>query len=395
MTLVGGPTEGPGTYKDVQSEDPIGTVGQSQRVMPSACIVQPGAYIRLVGERLQVTTPDDNDGPGIRRDIPLRDLERLICSEHVQLTNQALAAVLTAGIPMSLLADNGEFLGSFLPPMNSHAEARLEQYRQTLDPQFAQQIATKLVSAKLYNQRRVLQRMGASRKSDAEGDNELTDQVRAATTDSPPEVSTREIPELQATLGWLESLFIPIRNSKSIDEVRGYEGVTTARYFSAWARFLPEAFPFERRSTRPPRNQVNSCISFGATLIYNEMVAFLHTHGLDPSLGCLHTPENGRWSLALDLIEPFRPVLVEALTLDLFSHKILGSEHFEGRTGGVFLNVAGRRKFFLQYERRMERQFMSEAAGHRTTLRQQLEQQARLYKGALREPTEFEPFLMN
>jgi CRISPR-associated protein Cas1 len=364
--------------------------------MPSACIVQPGAYVRLVGERLQVTTPDDENGPGARRDIPLRDLDRLICAEHVQLTNQAMAAVLTAGIPVSLLADSGEFLGSFLPPLNSHAEARLEQYRQTLDMDFARQISAKLVTAKLYNQRRVLQRMGASRKSDAETADALSGGLGLADSSTAASgISEIAVPDLQATLGWLESSFIPIRNSQSIDEIRGYEGVTTARYFSAWARFLPEAFPFERRSTRPPKNAVNSCISFGATLIYNEMVAFLHTHGLDPSLGCLHTPENGRWSLALDLIEPFRPVLVEALALDLFSHKILNREHFEERDGGVFLNLAGRRKFFVQYERRMERHFLSESVGHRTTLRQQLEQQGRHYKACLLRPDGFEPFLMN
>ena len=121
---------------------------------------------------------------------------------------------------------------------------------------------------------------------------------------------------------------------------------------------------------------MNACISFGATLVYNEMVAFIHAHGLDPALGLLHATEDGRWSLALDLIEPFRPALVEALTLDLFSHQIVCGEHFKSKNGGTYLNDDGRRRFILQYERRMERQFMSEAVGHRTTLRQQVEQQA-------------------
>lgn len=372
---------------------------QADAIMPSACIVQPGAYVRLVGERIQVSTPDDEHGPGIRRDIPLRDLDRLICSEHVQLTQQALAAVLSAGIPVSILADSGEFLGGFLPPLNSHAQSRLEQYRRTLEPVFARGISSKIVSAKLYNQRRILQRMAASRKSDtsdrlesAIGDDSGDQESTITPAEALPSTS---VPNLSTTLGWMESSFIPIRKCESVDEIRGYEGATTARYFSAWAQFLPAAFPFERRSTRPPKNAVNACISFGATLIYNEMVAFLHAHGLDPSLGCLHTPENGRWSLALDLIEPFRPLLVEALALDLFSHKVLNSGHFDQRDGGVFLNKEGRRRFFLQYERRMERHFMSEAVGHRTTLRQQLENQGLLYKAALKEPSGFEPFLMN
>jgi CRISPR-associated protein Cas1 len=109
----------------------------------------------------------------------------------------------------------------------------------------------------------------------------------------------------------------------------------------------------------------------------------------------LHRTEDGRWSLALDLMEPFRPVLVEALALDLFSHQILRTEHFEPKHGGVYLSAEGRRRYFLQYERRMERQFNSEYAGHRTTLRQQLEQQAVMYKASLEIPEKFEPFLMN
>jgi CRISP-associated protein Cas1 len=184
-------------------------------------------------------------------------------------------------------------------------------------------------------------------------------------------------------LDWLDALFAPISRSQTLDELRGYEGASTARYFQAWAAFLPEDFPFERRSTRPPLNPVNACISFGATLLYSEAVAFLHAHGLDPALGLLHATEDGRWSLALDLLEPFRPALVEALALDLFSHQILNANHFEPRNGGTYLNEEGRKKFFFQYERRMERQFLSEAAGHRTTLRQQLEHQAVMYKAAL------------
>lgn len=107
--------------------------------------------------------------------------------------------------------------------------------------------------------------------------------------------------------------------------------------------------------------------------------ATIHGHGLDPALGVFHAVEDGRWSLALGL----------------FSHAILNASHFENRDGGVFLNEEGRKKFFLQYERRMERQFMSECAGCRTTIRQQLEQQAVMFKSALTDPARFEPFLMN
>jgi CRISP-associated protein Cas1 len=339
--------------------------------MPTAVINQTGCRVHLKSERLEVFGRNEaTQTDELLREIPIRDLDRLIVDESVQITSHALAALLRGGIPVNILAWNGQFLGGFLPAHDTHGQARLRQYKRTLDAPFALQMAGRILTAKLYNQRRVLQRLNASRQP-------------------------APIPEVEEALTWLDNLFASLSRAHSLDEIRGYEGASAARYFEAWARFLPDEFPFEVRSTRPPLNPVNACISFGATLLYSEIVAFLHAHGLDPSLGLLHRTEDGRWSLALDLLEPFRPVLVEALALDLFSHQIVSQEHFEARDGGVFLNEDGRKKFYLQYERRMERQFMSESAGHRTSLRKQLEDQAVMFKAALEDPAKFEPFLMN
>jgi CRISPR-associated protein Cas1 len=388
--------------------------------MPTACILHSHARVGLVSERLEVRgrRDDPEAGPGedLLREIPLRDLDRLVIAESVQVTSQALAALLRADIPVNLLGWSGQFLGGFLPATNAHGLARLRQYQRTLDPAFALQIAGRLVTAKLYNQRRVLQRLEAYRAATRTPPAPPAPPAPSAppappappapsAPPAPPAPSAPSAPPAppapstpsatHTTLAWLDTLFTPISRATSLDELRGYEGAATARYFQTWATFLPAEFPFERRSTRPPLNPVNACISFGATLLYSEAVAFLHAHGLDPALGLLHATENGRWSLALDLIEPFRPVLVEALALDCFSHQILNTRCFDPKNGGIYLNDTGRRKYLLQYERRLERQFMSEAVGHRTTLRQQLEQHAIQYKAALDDPTKFEPFLIN
>jgi CRISPR-associated protein Cas1 len=356
--------------------------------MPTAILNQDRCRVTLVSERLEVYGPDPDhpDREQLLRTIPLLDLDRIVTGENCHFTAPALAEILRRGIPIQFFSWNGQFLGSFLPAQNHHGLTRLRQYQRTLDPAFALQIAGRIVAAKLYNQRRVLQRLAASRTA--------TCTPSAPSAPSAPFDPSTPSPT-HTTLAWLDTLFAPISRATSLDELRGYEGTATARYFTAWADFLPAAFPFERRSTRPPHNPVNACISFAATLLYHEAVAFCHAHGLDPAIGTLHTTENGRWSLALDLIEPFRPVLVEALALDLFSHQILNAEHFDHRDSGCFLNEDGRRKFFLQYERRMERQFLSEAGGHRTTLRAQLEHQATMFKTALDNPAAFEPFLMN
>lgn len=364
--------------------------------MPTACINQSDVRIHLKGERLEVYGRNpESERDEVLREIPLRDLDRLIISESVHLTSPALAAVLRGGVAVQVFSWSGQFLGGFLPAQNRHGLSRLLQYRRTLDPEFALQIAGRIITAKLYNQRRVVQRLAASRNYDLGVMNsDLKPAPEGEAAESKPEIINHNS-EIKNTLQWLDALFAPLKGCQTIDELRGYEGAATARYFQAWASFLPKEFPFERRSKRPPLNPVNACISFGSTILFNESVAFSHARGIDPALGTLHSTEDGRWSLALDLIEPFRPVLVEALALDLFSHQILNEKHFEPKNGGVYLNEEGRKKFFLQYERRMERQFLSESTGHRTTLRQQLENQSVMFKSALENLDRFEPFLMN
>jgi CRISPR-associated protein Cas1 len=340
--------------------------------MPTACIQQPGSKITLESERLVVSYADD-EGVARKRDIPLRDLDRIILADCVSITSLALTEALRRSIPVSMVDARGRFLGAFHPATPDHGAARICHYQRTLDPVFSQTIARKIIVAKIYNQRRLIQRVAANRKAE----------------DKP--VSTAVAVALDA----LDRTMNNAGKAENLESLRGYEGLSAARYFSAWASLLPENFPFVRRSTRPPLNPVNAVLSFTSTLIYHEMHSYIHAHGLDPALGLLHTTENGRWSLALDLMEPFRPVLGEALTLDLFSHKMLNESHFEPNDGGIYLNKIGRGKLILQYEKRMERQFMSEAVGHRTTLRQQLENQVILLKSALDRPDIFEPFLMN
>ena len=334
--------------------------------MPTVCINTPGSKVRLTSERLEIHGPGEDGQVTILRSVGLREIDRFIAREGVQITSEALSAMLRAEIPVALLGWDGRCLGAFHPTATAHGLTRLRHYQIVQDPPFCLAMTGRIITAKLYNQRRVLQRMAANRAQD-----------------------------IRPALDSLSSLFSDSSRAQNIDELRGFEGAAAACYFTQWATFLPPSFPFERRSRRPPLNPVNACISFGSTLLYQEMVSFIHAHGLDPALGMLHATEDGRWSLALDLIEPFRPVLVEALALDLFTHQMLDRTHFEPRNGGIYLNTEGRARFIVQYERRMEREFMSECVGHRTTLRRQVDAQVVMFKGALTEPAKFEPFLIN
>ncbi len=132
--------------------------------MPTACLNHSHCRVHLTGERLEVYGHDpEKDRDGLLREIPLRDLDRIIASEDVHFTAPALAEILRRGIPIQIFSWSGQFLGNFLPAQNHHGLARLRQYQRTLDPAFALQMSGRIVAAKLYNQRRVLQRLQASR----------------------------------------------------------------------------------------------------------------------------------------------------------------------------------------------------------------------------------------
>ena len=325
--------------------------------MSTAWLDHPGACIHLRSQRLEVVPPQDAGSTPLTV-IPLLDLERLLLTEQVQITSQALAAVLRQNAPVHLLDHAGRELGSFLPPDSPDGRARLRQYARSLDQGWMLERNREVVIAKIFNQRRLLQKLRANR---------------------PRPVET--------AIDHLEAALRLAGTANSLDSLRGAEGAASAAYFPAWATFLPEEFPFQFRSTRPPHNPANACLSFGYTLLYQEMTASIHACGLDPALGGLHVTEQNRWSLALDLLEPFRPAIVDALTIRLFSHALLGTADFEPHDGGVYLAASGRRIFLQQWEARLEREFFSEHAAHRTTLRQQVREAAQNWKRSVLEET--------
>jgi len=269
-------------------------------------------------------------------------------------------------IPLHYLDGLGHPLADCLPAAPPAADTRLRQYQLALEPDFGLQIARALVQTKVFNQHRVVQRLEANHALGLG-------------------------PDLQTLADYQQHALA----ADDLGSLRGIEGASTALYFRLWSRFLPEPFPFERRSARPPHNPVNACISFGATLVYQELRADLHVAGLDAALGFFHQNTDDRYSLALDLMEPFRPAIAEALTLRLFNLGLLKAGDFEPSHGGIYLNASGRKTFLQQYEQRLTREFTSEHAGHRTTLRQQLRDAAANLKAALADPQQFHPFRLN
>ena len=335
--------------------------------MPSMFLSTPGTRASLVSERLRVEVPPHTGtAEAVTREIPLMEIEQLILHDTVSLTIPALAELMRRDIPVVLTSAGERVLGMCLPPA-PHSTARIAQYRRSQDTAFAQALAINWVEAKILNSRRVLQRLAANRE-----DVEITSHLLA-----------------------LNQLAQNCRAAASLETLRGYEGTAAGRYFECYGGFFPEHAPFQRRSRRPPHNAANAVLSYAYTLLGAEAEAHLHAIGLDPAIGFYHEPADRRASLALDLIEPFRAPLADAMALDLFTHGTLQPEaHFEPVNGGIYLAREGRSRFFVAYERRMQREFTSEQHGHRTTLRREIHRQCQAVKKAVIDGEPFEPFLM-
>lgn len=334
--------------------------------MPALWIETPRARLRLESERLLLTIPGEAGDPETspsEHHIPMDEVDRVILHEHVSVSSHALAELLRREIPISFHDASGRYLGSFLPPSPRQAAMRFRQYERSGDPVFALGIARTLVSAKLAGQRRLLQRLQATR----------------------PHADATDI------LAALTPLATEIERVSDLDALRGVEGIAAAYYFKAWDRFLPPDFPFTVRSTRPPLNPVNATLSYAATVLYGEFLAACHRRGLDPGLGTLHTTQDRRWSLPLDLMEPFRPAVAEALTLRLFAHRMLGHQHFTARDGGIFLTPEGRRILLHDFEKRLLRPFTSQRTGQRSSLRAEIDASVLSFKAAL-DGADFSPF---
>lgn len=163
----------------------------------------------------------------------------------------------------------------------------------------------------------------------------------------------------------------------------GIEGRASALYFPEWAKALPPAFPFVKRTRRPPRDAVNACLSYLSALCQADMLRAVVEVGLDADLGVLHSTDDYRHNLVLDLMEPFRPILVEGVTRDLLCHGMLGEEstEFHDADGGCYLTSQGRITVIRRYEQRILSSFLQ--GDKHTSLRQCMHQVALNWKQAV------------
>lgn len=162
----------------------------------------------------------------------------------------------------------------------------------------------------------------------------------------------------------------------------GLEGAAAKFYFPCYGALMPDGMEFQLRSRRPPEDVTNAALSFLYTVLLGECVTAVHAVGLEPSIGVLHADQENRPSLALDLMEEFRPLVVDDVVHTLAAHRALTPAHGRPENHGIWLTSAGREIVLNGYENRML-QNMSALEGFSGTLRRHLHRQAQRLRNAI------------
>jgi CRISPR-associated protein Cas1 len=185
----------------------------------------------------------------------------------------------------------------------------------------------------------------------------------------------------------MEALARMLPDCSGTSEVMGLEGAAAAAYFPALGELMPPDLRFTTRSRQPPQDLVNSGLSFLYTVLLGECVTALYAAGLDPAFGLLHSDKDRRPSLALDLQEEFRPLIVDQVVAEAARQGRLRVEHARTEGGGVLLTKAGRAALLDGYERRMLRRTRGALPDFTGTWRRHLYRQAQRLAATIMNPT--------
>jgi CRISPR-associated protein Cas1 len=309
-------------------------------------ITREGSVLRSRGHRMRVEC--DGEEPFT---LAFDRMRQVVIFGRVHLTTAFMQQLLRRGIDLTMLDSRGQYFGRLQGGLAGDPFLRAAQYGLNTRTEHRLELAQRIVAGKIANQRVLLLRRG---RSGHVGLRESIDRLANA----------RE--RAHAT--------------RSINELSGVEGAAGREYFRAFGLLLTNGFEFHTRRRRPPPDPVNSMLSFGYALLIQEVIGAVESAGLDPHEGVLHKRRIGRPSLALDLVEEFRPVIVDAVVLRAVSQRMLTVEDFEYSDStdvSCRLGTEGRRRFLREYERRMLTMVSHAPSGRRVSYRVAMALQAK------------------
>lgn len=285
-------------------------------------------------------------------DVPMQQISHVAVFGGVQVTTAAITELCGRQIPLCYMSHGGWFYGVVQGFGSRNVELRRTQFRRSDDPVFCLGLARRIVWAKIRNQRTLLRRNG-----------------------SPTRDELRRLDEMSAEAS----------TATGADHLLGIEGNAARLYFSRFSSMLRDdkgglgqAFRFEGRNRRPPVDPVNAMLSLCYSLLAKDCGIALTAVGFDPFQGFFHTTHHGRQSLALDMMEEFRPIIADSVVLTAINTGEVRESDFLMCAGACNLSSRGRKSLISIYERRMDQVVTHPVFGYKIGYRRLLEVQARL-----------------
>lgn len=302
------------------------------------------------GENLEITIEDK----AVARPR-LTDISQLVLQGNVYVTTPTLHELMRREIPVVWQSYGGWFLGYTSGIGHKNIELRIAQHRAADDERVCLNLAKGWVRAKLINCRVLLRRNWRG--------NEASD----------------------GPLAQLEHAIKAVTRAKRLDELLGIEGNGAAIYFSAFNHLLKRdddrgnfTFDFQQRNRRPPTDPVNALLSFAYAMLARSFTIAAATVGLDPYRGYYHQPRYGRPALALDMMEPFRPLIADSAVIQAINNGEVRPTDFIGGAGRTNLSDEGRKRFIATFERRLSHEITHPLFGYKVSYRRLIELQMRL-----------------
>ncbi|MCG8539024.1 MAG: type I-B CRISPR-associated endonuclease Cas1b [Clostridia bacterium] len=184
-----------------------------------------------------------------------------------------------------------------------------------------------------------------------------------------------------------------LNRASDIKEILSVEGSLWSYFYSSLREILNEEFEFNKRVKRPPDNPINAMISFGNTILYTKVITQIyHTH-LNQSISFLHEPSHGRFSLALDLAEVFKPLIVYKTILNLVNKRMIKADkHFDRNFNHCILKEEGKKLFISQLNLKLEETFKHEKLKRKVSFNTAIKLDAYKLIKYILEDKEFKPF---
>lgn len=298
-----------------------------RKLLNTLYVTTQGTYLHKEGETVVV----EQNGKKVLQ-LPLHNLGGIVGFGNVLCSPFLLGDCAEKDISISFMTEYGRFLAAVRGPVSGNVLLRREQYRKADNQETSRDIAKSIILGKLANSRVVLNRV---------------------LRDHGEKIESIEIKEASRLI---DSYISHISSANTLESTRGFEGLAANVYFSVFNHLIldqKDTFVFKDRNRRPPMDEVNALLSFIYTLLSHDVRSALETVGLDPCVGFLHRDRPGRASLALDMMEEFRPVIADRLVLSLINRRQVNSKGFtKAANGAITMDADTRKTVLVEYQNR-------------------------------------------